>query len=109
MQPATDIWPGGNGNALDDLPLLRLLSDDARALVVNSVVPASFSFGTVIAREGDRADTLYLIVSGRARLLKQGEHGEELSLGLLRAGDSFGEAEILDGSPRPSTVRASTD
>ena len=28
---------------------------------------------------------------------------------MLRAGDSFGEAELLEGAPRPSTVRASTD
>ena len=30
-------------------------------------------------------------------------------LNVLRAGDSFGEAELLDGAPRPTTVRASTD
>jgi HlyB family type I secretion system ABC transporter len=99
----------GSEAALDDLPILRLLPDQARALVVHSFVPACFPFGSVIVREGEVADALYLLVSGRARVLKQGESGEEVPLGLLQPGDSFGEMGLLDGAPRSATVRASSD
>ena len=61
----------GHGAALQELPILKLLPDETRALVVNSFVPASFPFGTVIARQGEPADAMYLMVSGRARVIKQ--------------------------------------
>jgi ATP-binding cassette subfamily B protein len=109
MQPGDSIHRAEREGALDDLPILRLLPDAARALVVHSFVPASFPFGSVIVREGEVADAFYVLVSGRARALKQDEHGEEVSLGFLQAGDSFGEMALLDGAPRSATVRASSD
>jgi len=59
----------GSGAALQEPEVLKLLPEGIRALVANSFVPASFPFGSVIAREGDEADALYLLVSGRARVL----------------------------------------
>jgi HlyB family type I secretion system ABC transporter len=94
---------------LDELPILRFLPDDARALVVRRFVAASYPFGTVIAAEGTPTDALYVLVSGRARVVKKGADGDEIALNILRAGDSFGEAELLDAKPRPTTVRASSD
>jgi ATP-binding cassette subfamily B protein len=97
----------GQGAGLQELPILKLLPEETRALVVNSFVPASFPFGSVIAREGDEADALYLLVSGRARVLKQGEQGEEIPLNFLQAGDTFGEMALIEGGQRTATVRAS--
>jgi ATP-binding cassette subfamily B protein len=94
---------------LDELPILRFLPDDARARVVRRFVPASFPFGSVIVAEGVPTDALYVLVSGRARVVKLSATGDEIPLNVLRAGDSFGEAELLAGAARPSTVRASTD
>ena len=97
----------GHGTALQEPPILKLLPEGVRSLVANSFVPASFPFGGVIAREGDEADALYLLVSGRARVLKQGESGEEVPLNFLQAGDTFGEMALLEGGRRTATVRAS--
>jgi ATP-binding cassette subfamily B protein len=94
---------------LDELPILKLLPADARALVVNSFVPASFPFGRVIVREADAADAMYVILSGQARVLKSGDDGEEIPLNVLGPGDTFGDIEMLDDRPRPATVRASSD
>ncbi len=94
---------------LEDLPFLKLLPEEARALVVASFVPAAFTFGNVIVHEGSPAEALYVLVSGRARVLKCGEDGGDVPLSVLRAGDSFGETELLDGRAHAVTVRASTD
>jgi HlyB family type I secretion system ABC transporter len=94
---------------LNELPILRFLPDDARALVVRSFVPASFGFGAVIVAEGQPTEAIYVIVSGRARVLKRGEQGDEIPLNMLRAGDSFGELDLLQKLPSPTTVRASGD
>jgi ATP-binding cassette subfamily B protein len=94
---------------LDDLPILRFLPAEARALVVESFVPTSFAFGDLIVREGDPADAFYVLVSGKARIVKRGEQGDEIALNSLRPGDSFGEMGLLDHSTRTATVRASSD
>ena len=94
---------------LEGIPILRFVPGPARQLVVDSFIPVTFSFGDTIVREGDPADAFYVLVSGRARIVKRGEQGEEISLNVLRAGDSFGEMGLLDHSTRTATVRASSD
>jgi HlyB family type I secretion system ABC transporter len=94
---------------LHDLPLLAFLPQDVRNLVVDSFVPESFEFGSPIVREGEEADAFYVLVSGRARVIKAGQGGEEVSLNVLRPGDSFGEMALLDKTTRAATVRASND
>jgi HlyB family type I secretion system ABC transporter len=94
---------------LDSLPILRLLPGDARKLVVGSFVPVTFTFGETIVREGDPADAFYVLASGKARIVKRSEQGEEIPLDTLRPGDAFGEMGLLEHSTRTATVRASTD
>jgi ATP-binding cassette subfamily B protein len=94
---------------LDELPILRFLPEETRAQVVRRFVPASFPFGGVLAEEGQAADALYVLVSGRARVVKRTDHDDEVPLNVLHAGDSFGETELLHGWPRPTTVRATSD
>ena len=98
-----------NTGALGELPILRFLPEATRALVVQRFTPCSFAFGAVLVAEGTPADALYVLVSGRARVVKRAESGDEVPLNVLRAGDSFGEVELLEGTLRPLTVRASSD
>ena len=98
---------------LADLPILRYLPDGVRDRVIESFEPVSFTFGMPIVREGEPADALYLLVSGRARVVKNaardGTTNGELSLGVLKAGDTFGEIGLLEQTTRTLTVRASGD
>lgn len=96
-------------SVLSDLPMIAFLPPELRRLVVDSFVADSFAFGSNIVREGDEADAFFVIRSGRARVVKRGENGDEVSLNVLRAGDSFGEMALLDGGKRTATVRASND
>ena len=104
MDPA-----GGVRDALRDLPLLQLMPDETRRLVEDSFVPASFPFGTEIVKEGDPADAFYVLVSGNARAVKRGEHGEEVPLNVMGPGDAFGEVALLEDTTRTATVRASSE
>ncbi len=103
----------GNGGpeaadlVLQGIPVLTYLPADVRDLVVSSFVPATFGFGQVMVREGDPADALYVLVSGRARMVKRGDNGDEISLGTLRPSDTFGEGGFVDRGVHPATVRAS--
>jgi HlyB family type I secretion system ABC transporter len=94
---------------LDTLPFFALLPPALRAVVRDRFVPIVYPFGSVIVAEGDPADGLYLLTAGRARVLKRGERGEEVSIAVLEPGDSFGEMALLGRSTRTATVRASSD
>ena len=54
-----------DADALGKLPLLEFLPPAVRAEVARRFVRASYPFGAVIVREGDPADALYVLVSGR--------------------------------------------
>ena len=98
-----------NRALLEELPILRFLPPDTRALVMDSFVPVTVPFGTTILREGEPADALYVLTAGRARVVKTAEGGEEMSLETLRPGDTFGEAELETQGPAPASVRASSE
>ncbi len=91
------------------LPQLGSLDEGARTFVTGSFVAREYPFGAVIAREGEPADAFYLIASGEAREIKRGLQGQEVSLGKLGPGDSFGLEGVLgEGSRHAATVRASS-
>lgn len=94
---------------LQELPLLQFLPPDSQELVRNAFTPATYPFGASIVKEGDPGDAYYVLVSGRARIVKAGERGEEISLNALRPGDTFGEIGLLDAARRTASVRASSD
>ena len=95
--------------ALRHLPMLEFMPPDLRRLVSDSFIPVSFPFGSVIVREGEEADALFVLASGRARAVKQSENGDEVPLGVLQQGDTFGELGLLEDTTRSATVRASGD
>ena len=97
----------GDGT-LATVALLRFASAEARALIEACFVAEAYPFGATIVREGEDADAFFVVTSGRARVLKRGDHGEEVPLGTLAAGDSFGELALLERTARTATVRASS-
>jgi ATP-binding cassette subfamily B protein len=93
---------------LSNLPLLDGLSPELRQLVCDSFVPTHFHFGETVFEAGDHADAYYVVTAGSARVLVVGDDGSEVSLNRLEPGDPFGEAALLEGTPRTATVRASS-
>jgi ATP-binding cassette subfamily B protein len=93
---------------LDGLPLFLLIPEDVRRLVAYSFEPVAFPFGSVVVRQGDPAESFYLVVSGTARVVTESDGFGEIPLNLLRVGDSFGEIGLLEETTRVATVRASS-
>jgi CRP/FNR family transcriptional regulator, cyclic AMP receptor protein len=59
----------------------------------------------IIVSEGDRADTLFLILSGRVKVFVADEDGRRVTLATQRAGEYFGEMS-LDEGVRSASVMA---
>jgi len=58
---------------------------------------------TVVVSEGDRTDSLYIIVSGKVRIYVSDEKGKEVVLNESGPGEYFGEM-VLDEGPRTASV-----
>ena len=61
---------------------------------------------TIISREGDPAEGLYIISSGRVRIFRRNEKGREIDLAIQGPGEVFGEMALLTGEPRSADVEA---
>lgn len=63
----------------------------------------TFPRHSVIVYEGDETDSVYVMLSGRAKVFITGEDGREVVLNTIEAGEYFGEM-VLDGGPRSASV-----
>jgi hypothetical protein len=59
----------------------------------------AYDAGTVLVREGDTADRLYLLLSGIAQV-----HSNRAVIGSLEPGTIFGEMALLEGGTRTADV-----
>jgi CRP/FNR family cyclic AMP-dependent transcriptional regulator len=65
----------------------------------------TFAKRAIIVTEGDETDTLYVVLSGKARVFVADDKGREVQLNQLGPGEYFGEV-TLDGGPRSASVMA---
>jgi len=63
----------------------------------------TFPKNAVIINEGDRGDSLYVILSGRVKVYVSDDDGREMILDIYGPGDYVGEM-ALDGRPRSASV-----
>ena len=68
-----------------------------------------FARGQVVCTEGEPSDHLYVVRTGRVRVLVQSPRGEEMTLSVLGPGETIGELSMIDGQPRSASVEALSD
>jgi CRP-like cAMP-binding protein len=75
-------------------------------------LPASklvvYDAGTFIFRENSRGTDCFLIVQGRARILKRNPRREDVPLAMVKPGDFLGEMSMLSGEKRSASAVALT-
>jgi len=65
-----------------------------------------YDLGKTVINAGDTGQGLYIVKSGRVRLFNE-ERGKEKSIGIRKAGETFGEIWVLKEQPAEYSVRAS--
>jgi len=88
--------------------VFRFISDEHFAAIEPLLQEEHYEFGDIIVKQDEAADSFYVLTRGRARAVKIKPDGEEIPLGVLKPGDSFGEAALAEGGTRNATVRCST-
>ena len=88
--------------------LFQFLPDEPFEKLRQLLQEESYEFGDLLVRQGEPADSFYVLVSGRARVVKADQAGNEIVLATLKPGDSFGESALTESGTRTATVRCST-
>ncbi len=93
---------------LSQSSVFRFFPPEHQARVRSLFRKVRYDFGDVIVRQGEEADSFYILVAGRARVIKTTERGDEIALNVLRPGSEFGESALLSKVPRTASVRCSS-
>jgi len=65
--------------------------------------------GAVLFLAGEEAPGLYIVVSGRVKIVRESLTGREQVLHVIEAGNHFNMVPIFDGGPAPATAICLTD
>ena len=88
------------------VPLFAKLSPLQAETMANAVTKVHYKRGETVVEQGKSPDALFIILSGRARVLMTDNKDREVILSTLRAGDYVGEMSLIDGEPHSASVIA---
>jgi len=91
---------------LQTIPLFAGLPVGQIEQLARMAIPRKVARHTTIVRAGESTDSLFVLVTGSAKVLNRDDEGREVILTLLSAGECFGEMGLIDGSPRSADVIA---
>lgn len=90
--------------SLQQVALFSACTHDQLELAASLVDQTRFAAGRTIAEQGATGWEAFVIVSGKAAVLLDGQR-----ISTLGPGDVIGEMALLDRAPRSATVNAETD
>ena len=90
-------------------PLFTALDDAAAVSLRASMDTVKIAKGSILFKEGDDGEHLYVIIEGKLKLGTSSGDGRENLLSILGPGEMFGELSLFDPGPRTSTATAVTD
>jgi len=86
--------------------LLAECDHDELAAIVARAQVRSFKVGQAIMSQGDKGETLHIVMQGLARVSMVSANGREIVLDYAEPGHVLGEIAFLDGGERTATVEA---
>lgn len=88
------------------VPLFSMLTANQAESVAEAVVKRRFRRGEIIVERGQKSNALYILLTGRARVVAADARGREVILAVLQPGDYLGEMSLIDNEPHSASVRA---
>ncbi|MBK9166836.1 MAG: mechanosensitive ion channel [Bryobacterales bacterium] len=106
LQSSREASPDARAAALDRVEIFQALHPAEREALSASLSRLSFAPGEAILRQGEPGDSLFILASGRVRVLVSRPSGLSEQVAILGPGDFFGEMALLAGETRAATVTA---
>jgi diguanylate cyclase (GGDEF)-like protein len=92
---------------LASVPLFRKCTPEQLGTLVRHASEQIYPSGHVVTRQGEPSDNLWVLLSGRVRVIEATADGQaEMLLGEIGKAEIFGELGILRDQPRSATVIA---
>jgi len=89
---------------LKAVPLFASFPEDQLRMLTTMVTRRSAARSTTIMAGGDATDSLYIVLSGRLKVMMSDSDGKEVILSILGPGEFFGEMGLIDDEPRSASV-----
>jgi len=89
---------------LKAVPLFTSFPEDQLRMLTTVVTRRSLPRSTTVMASGDPTDSLYIVLSGRLKVMMSDAEGKEVILSILTAGEFFGEMGLIDDAPRSASV-----
>jgi len=102
--PPKQASPGERTQTLKAVPFFTQLNDREFDVVRSVASERTYAKNAVVLTEGEMGDSLYMIQSGKVKVVIGDEEGRELILKILGPGDFFGEMSMIDKQPRSASV-----
>jgi CRP-like cAMP-binding protein len=87
-----------------EMNLFDALTQDAFKKILSIARRENVDPGSALLREGATGDALFIILSGRVKVFKTGDNGEQIELAILGSGSIFGEMGVFDGQPNSASI-----
>jgi len=103
--------PPDLNEAMDFIRNVPIFSDidlEQLAKIVRVGVRKKYKKGSIILLEEETGAALFVIISGKVKIVRTDDDGREVILSILSENDFFGEMSILDGLSRSASVVAIT-
>ena len=95
--------------ALKKIQLFSDLSDKELHQINSKIALKLFRKNETILYEEDTSEFMYIILSGKVKVLKTTGEGKEIIFAMHNAGSFFGEMSLIDGKTSPASVMAIED
>jgi CRP/FNR family transcriptional regulator, cyclic AMP receptor protein len=86
------------------VPIFSELDDSEVKKIAEIGINRKYTKNGIIFLEEEEGAALFIITSGKVKVVRTDDQGKEVILSILGEGDFFGEMAILDGLPRSATV-----
>lgn len=93
---------------LRNVPIFNELSDQELEKIAALGVRKKYKKGSIILLEEETGAALFVIITGKVKIVRMDDDGREVILSILGASDFFGEMAILDGLTRSASVVATS-
>ena len=93
-------------SVLKRVAMFSALSDEQLETLRRFMRCRSYGRNAVIVSPGDAADGVYVLLSGRAKVVLENGRGNQMTVSVLEPNEFFGEMGVLDDGPRSTGAQA---